>query len=302
MNRFALGLSLALTALGCPAAELGQPAAPLSIGKWIKGEPVDLSADAGKKILVVEFWATWCGPCRTSIPHLTHLQKKYQDRGVTILGISTETEAKVKPFVEQYGDKMGYAVALDDRRKTSAAYLEAFGVNGIPHAFVIDPQGRIAWHGHPMAGLDNVLEDLVAGRYDIAAAKRVEAASRTMSDYFSKAVDGAEPASLRDLGDQVVRDGAASVDLLNEFAWVILTHPQIKSRDIELATRAARLAFDKTEGRNASVADTYARAFLEAGKIGEAVEMQKKAAAAETDAGRRAQLERTLQEYQAQLK
>lgn len=302
MKRVALGASLLAAALGCLAAELGQPAAALSISKWIKGDPVDLAANRAGKIHVVEFWATWCGPCRTSIPHLTELQKKYRDRGVTIIGISTETEAKVRPFVEQYGERMGYTVALDSQRKTSADYLEAFGVNGIPHAFVVDQQGRIAWHGHPMAGLDDVLEDLVAGRYDLAAAKRVETASRAMSGYFDKAIDGAEAASLRDLGEQVVRDGVTSADLLNEFAWIILTHPRIKSRDLELATRAARLAFETTEGRNASVADTYARALLEAGRIQEAVDMQRKAVAAEPDAERRAQLEKTLQAYQARLK
>src|SRR6187401_1988056 len=138
------------------AGKLGQDAPPLKITSWIKGKPVDLAATKGKQVVVVEFWATWCGPCRTSIPHLTELQKKFKDQ-VVFIGLSDETEAKVKPFVEKMGNKMDYVVALDDQRKTSAGYMGAFGVNGIPHAFIVDKAGKLVWHGHPMDDMESVL-------------------------------------------------------------------------------------------------------------------------------------------------
>jgi peroxiredoxin len=153
-----------------PAAELGMEAPGLKISQWIKGGPVDLSAGRGTNIYVVEFWATWCAPCRVSIPHLTELQGRYRERGVVIMGVSDETEEKVRPFVERMGKAMDYSVAIDDDRQTGAAYLEAFGIDGIPHAFVIDKAGRIAWQGHPLQGLDQVLEDILEDRHDIAAA------------------------------------------------------------------------------------------------------------------------------------
>ena len=93
---------------------IGDEAPAISVSQWVKGDPVDRLDP--NKTYVVEFWATWCGPCRVSIPHLTELQKKYKDKGVTIIGVSVWSRIRdaVAPFVEQMGDKMDYTVAIDD--------------------------------------------------------------------------------------------------------------------------------------------------------------------------------------------
>jgi len=140
------------------AAKIGDPAAPLKIKEWLKGKPVDLKNR--EKIYVVEFWATWCGPCRVSIPHLTELQKKFADKGVVFVGISDEQPSVVKPFVDKMGEKMNYVVACDDERQTYAGYMEAYGRNGIPSAFIVDKEGKVAWAGHPMADLETKLQQL----------------------------------------------------------------------------------------------------------------------------------------------
>ena len=131
--------SLALVCTGRAApAELGMAAPALSIDQWIKGKAVDLSAGKGRNIYVVEFWATWCGPCRTSIPHLTEMQKKFKDQNVIFVGVSDEDAGKVKKFVDDMGEKMDYVVATDKDSKTSEAYMAAFGIYGLPHSFVVD--------------------------------------------------------------------------------------------------------------------------------------------------------------------
>lgn len=185
---------VALSVLSATAAgKLGQDAPPLQIASWIKGKPVDLAATKDKQVVVVEFWATWCGPCRQSIPHLTELQRKFKDQ-VVFLGISDETESKVKPFVEKMGDKMDYVVALDDHRKTSAGYMSAFGINGIPHAFIVDKNGKIAWHGHPMDDMEDVLKEVVAGKYSLAKAAKRDEGREKIEEFCRLAASDKDPA------------------------------------------------------------------------------------------------------------
>lgn len=294
-------LLLAASTLALSAAELGMAAPELTIASWAKGGPVDLKSARDKGVTVVEFWATWCPPCRATIPHLSQLQARFKDQGVTFVGISDETPAKVKPFVEKMGDQMAYTVAIDDSRKTTAAYMEAFGVNGIPHAFIVDKQGRIAWHGHPMAGLDKTLEAIVSGKYDIESAQRGARAEKTMREYFELVADGQHSPKSKDLGEAVLRDAAESPELMNQFAWILLTHPRLKNPDHELAARAAKSAFDRTEGKDASILDTYARSQFLSGKTKEAIELQKKAIELCAEPEMKPKLEKSLKEYEAKL-
>lgn len=288
-----------LTDLPAAAIELGDPAPPLRIAQWLKGQPVDLAAGKGKNIHVVEFWATWCGPCRVSIPHLTEMQKKFKDHGVIFIGISDEPAAVVKRFVEQMAEKMDYTVALDERRQTAKAYMEAFGVGGIPHAFVVDRTGTLAWHGHPMAGLDRVLERLIAGKFDLAAAKRAAKAERLAAEYFALARQSSDAPRTAELGEQILTDAAGNADVLNQFAWRLLTDPRIKKRDLKLAMRAAQAAFDACEGQDAATVDTYARALFDTGKVDEAIQYQKQAVALAKDPRLKTQLENALRHYEA---
>ena len=115
---------------------------------------------------MVEFWATWCPPCRASIPHLTELQAKYAEK-VTFVGVSQEEAGVVKEFVGQQGDNMDYNVAIDTTGQVGKGYMGAFQQSGIPCAFVVDGTGRVVWHGHPLDSIEDVLDQVLAGTYKI---------------------------------------------------------------------------------------------------------------------------------------
>lgn len=283
------------------AAELGMDAPPLKIAKFVKGDAVDLAKGKGSQIYVVEFWATWCGPCRTSIPHLTELQKKFKSKHVTFIGISDEEVDKVKPFVEEMGDKMDYVVAVDNERKTFESYMEAFEQGGIPTAFIVDKAGKIVWYGHPMADLEPVLEAVVAGKFDVAAYKvkqaKAEKLQKDMGGYLDQTLTDTYP-------DKAKADGASFVKscedqaMLNQFAWIILTHPRVKHRDNELALVASQKAYQLSKGLDAGITDTYARALFDTGDQAKAIQYQKEALGKVNDPDQKSQFEATLKKYQ----
>jgi thiol-disulfide isomerase/thioredoxin len=153
---------------------IGDMAPALKVSKWLKGTPVT-GFEKGK-VYVVEFWATWCAPCKKSIPHLTELAHKYKDK-ITFIGMdaseSTATQEEkiklVEEFLKSMGDKMDYNVALDSEDKfMSLNWMTAAAQKGIPCAFVVNQNCQIVWIGLP-ANIDLALEQIIAGNFDIKA-------------------------------------------------------------------------------------------------------------------------------------
>jgi peroxiredoxin len=89
------------------------------------------------KVVLVNFWATWCPPCRSEMPDLNALYEEFKDRGFVVLAISDEDAGKVRPFIAQY--HFVYPVLLDPDRKIHKAY----GIEGIPKSFVYDREGKL---------------------------------------------------------------------------------------------------------------------------------------------------------------
>ena len=165
-----------LARAAAPTVMVGAPAPKLQTGRWVQGEAV-AGFEKGKAY-IVEFWATWCGPCRVSIPHLNEIHNRFKDKGLIVIGQDCweNDEKQVEPFIKTMGEKMTYRVALDTktddapRGKMAETWMAAAAQNGIPTAFIVDPKGILAWVGHPMTLTDSLIESILNGTHDIKKA------------------------------------------------------------------------------------------------------------------------------------
>lgn len=203
MNRILCSSLLALAglALAAPAATLsiGDPAPALMASQWLQGGPVETLDPA--QTYVVEFWATWCGPCRATIPHLTELSLEFP--AVTFIGMNVWERgeiAGVVQFVKDMGPKMAYPVAADTADGFMAKnWMEAAGQSGIPAAFIVH-QGQIVWIGHPMGGLKEALGEIAAGTFSVDLSKKRTDTETRMEAFYVKAKQGATDEELAEEG------------------------------------------------------------------------------------------------------
>lgn len=132
-----LTLTLVFAMTGLLAGEtITRPKAPDFKLPTISGDTLSLS-DYHGKVIILDFWATWCPPCRAEIPGFVNLQKEFKDQGFTVIGVALDKPDKVAKFYKDF--KMNYPVVIGNR-EIAAAYG---GITGIPTTFVLDRQGRI---------------------------------------------------------------------------------------------------------------------------------------------------------------
>jgi thiol-disulfide isomerase/thioredoxin len=257
--------------------------APAISAEWVKGS-FDPSLETP---YIVEFWATWCAPCKKSIPHLTYLQREYELDGLQIIGISKDEEQeKVEPFVQKQGRKMDYTVGIDNNKSSERAWMNAANEKGIPVAFIVDHKGIIQFIGHPMDDkFENILKKVMTGRYDQTkqnqAKDSINAAEKFRSlNSWSEAARAYENAIaidqiifadlylelfemyLVDKGDAreaykradiiITERGSEDPELLTWLAKKIASDPDIteSNRKMKVAMRAATAALSFTERKD----------------------------------------------------
>lgn len=119
---------------------VGKSAPSIKVSEWVAGPKIDIPSLSGKAY-VIEFWATWCGPCRASIPHINELAQCVQPLGIPVMGLSDESPEEIAPFVKDMD--MVYSVGVNSG-------TEGLEYRGIPFAAVIGADSKVVWAGHPM--------------------------------------------------------------------------------------------------------------------------------------------------------
>jgi len=306
--------------------KVGDPAPPLKIKEWVRGEAVNLAKDATKKIHMVEFWATWCPPCKASVPLLTSFQKKHA-RDLVIIGVTDpdpdrNSPTQIKQFVKEQGSAMAYHVAIDDNGATSKAYLPSDLV-GIPFAYLVGRDGRVVWQGSPLdPSLEKVIPDVIAGTFDVAAAKAAAGVEQEVGKLFQAAEEAYQRGQMDLVWSRMVE--VLKIDPANEMAMQLLTgvyaseprkaeefkavvrghiaknksnakamhvlavtlcgNDDYASRTPDLAIDAAKAAYDAS--KLSWVIEIYAKALYLVGNLDRAISLQQEAVSAAPESDR----------------
>lgn len=295
-----------------PAAEVdvfgtlcvGDSAPRLSISSWLKGEPVP--AFQPGSIYILEFWATWCGPCIEAMPHLTEIQKKYESADVHVIGVTTpdarsNTIDAIKKLVNAKGDAIGYRMGMDENGTMNRTYLLASAMPVIPATYIVDRNGILAWVGSPST-MDKPLAQILDGTWDIADA-RGEFKKNQAYGIALLGLDGAlkkkDAAAIERHSKVIVELGGDSVVSMAILASSIVdpaanldfkANPKLAS----IAVDAASKANTASGGKDPDILSLLARSHFASGDGTNAKKIMSEAIQLQADPTKRAALEKQL--------
>ncbi|MCO8125043.1 TlpA family protein disulfide reductase [Stieleria sp. TO1_6] len=218
-----------------PSLVIGSKAPALDIEHWVQdgnGNYPHVSNFEKGKVYVVEFWATWCGPCIASMPHLAELQTEYRDRGVQIISISDESLDEVDALLKREHPEAkksfaeitsAYSLTTDPDGSSQADYMEAAEQRGIPTAFIVGKSGLVEWIGHP-GNMDEPLEAVVDDKWDREAYKEELKRQQAFEEAVQQFAQLAGQGKLEEAGKMLKDQIAASQDDEIKQQWTMIQH------------------------------------------------------------------------------
>jgi thiol-disulfide isomerase/thioredoxin len=264
--------------------------------QWIKGRaPVFENS-----VTILELWRSSCSNCREQIPHLTELQKAYNNR-ISIVAITSEPIDVTTQFLKEHGDEISYT--LGHVSKETMAKLNQ-DVPGVPYCFIIDKNGVVIWKGHPRL-LENVLESILDGSINAEIMKKIEPLENALNEISetndlaaitqaAKNLLAVDPGNIlaletviniakynkdkvliKEVFDRAPMSGLSATKA-DEIAGMLVYGSDQESNFPDTAIRYSEYSLSK-EPKNSKYLNTYARVLFCRGELEKAVVNQKKA-------------------------
>jgi len=285
-----------------PTLNIGDEPPAFKVDSWIKGTPIS-SFEEGN-VYLIDFWATWCGPCIAIMPHLTELQSEHESDGLTVVGVSIwesgrdedgnrariygEKQAEhVKTFVDKNDARMGYTVGTGGKF-FETDWMGAAHQNGIPTVMIVDRNSKIGWIGYGTdPSLGKHLDAILAGEnnYEADHEARIESmkaewAQQNGPNYMAHFAELAQSKSDQAAGFaqaivETVYEGQPGV--YNSIAWTIVEDEGWSPAAVSFARDLAHKACEITDWESPMVLDTLAWAQFRSGDAEAAIKTEMKA-------------------------
>ena len=231
MQRIPMVFLLALALMGSlvfpniTQAKVGVGDQPKIDMTTINGQRINNQILRGR-VVVIDFWATWCGPCVKAMPHMKKLYDEYGPKGVAFIGVSLDnSDRTVKSFVEKHNYDWPQVC---DPKGSSKKMASEWGVRGIPRIFILNPESKVLWIGHP-GSMDKPFKEAVAKYKDVMAktigAKKndvpVQLDQETLTNANTQRTIAEAAANAEDYDTMLEAIAKSPVDALshNGFAW-----------------------------------------------------------------------------------
>jgi thiol-disulfide isomerase/thioredoxin len=284
---------LLLTAITTdPTLMVGHQAPQLTVKQWLKGEPIERFDK--NKVYLVEFWATWCGPCLNGMKHLSELQEKYGKDGLVVVGVIAEDKwgndlPNIDKTLKKHADKIGYRIALD--KPTEKGYQNVFfgqtfwdfmgasQAQAIPVSYLVDRSGKITFIGLPSVS-EEAIKEALAGTIDTESRAKTyaeyKASEGKLEVYFQLLKDGKEREAYtlaRTLVEGPFRYEARMQWLIAE--GIVDIFEKRTTRDLELAERCLTMALKSAGGTDVNMRGALACLHFHKGEKDSAIRLIK---------------------------